>query len=362
MKKPLLYVSLGAMLAVAAFQFCTAAKQDAVVVPEPTPREELLPRERSTIALFKRAAPSVVYITTLVRRRDVWTSNIYEIPQGAGSGFVWDEQGHIVTNNHVIQNANGAEVTLSDHTTWNAELVGVAPDKDLAVLRIAAPKALLKPLAVGTSHDLEVGQEVLAIGNPFGLDQTLTTGVISALRREITSLTRRPITGVIQTDAAINPGNSGGPLLDSSGRLIGINTQIYSPSGAFAGVGFAVPVDTVRRIVPQLLRYGRVIRAGLGVNIAEDGLAREIGVRGVLILNVPRGSAAAKAGLRGTMRGVGGRPELGDVIVAVEGKPIETLNDLYKRLDPHAVGDTVEITILREGNERRVRIKLQALE
>jgi S1-C subfamily serine protease len=359
MKRSLVLVGLGVLLGFAGLQFCTAAKR--APVPAPAPRADLLPRERTTIALFKKAAPSVVYITSIVRRRDVWSFNIYEIPQGAGSGFVWDDQGHIVTNFHVIQNAERAEVTLADQTSWVAKPVGVAPDKDLAVIKIDAPKELLKPLAIGTSNDLQVGQDVIAIGNPFGLDQTLTKGVISALGREITSLTRRPITGVVQTDAAINPGNSGGPLLDSSGRVIGVNTQIYSPSGAFAGVGFAVPVDTVRRIVPQLIKYGRAIRAGLGVSIAEDYLARQVGVRGVLILDVPRRSAAARAGLRGTRRGIGGRPEIGDVIVAVEDKTVETLNDLYKALDPHSVGDTVSVTVLREGEELQFRIELQAL-
>ncbi len=368
MKQNVALVALGAVLAMAGLQFLTPSKpspdQGIIFAPAekpaaPEPVASL--QESGTIALFKKAAPSVVFITSIVQRRDFWSSNVQEMPQGAGSGFVWDEDGHIVTNLHVIQNANRAEITLADHTTWGAKLVGIAADKDLAVLKIDAPKELLKALAVGTSHDLQVGQDVIAIGNPFGLDQTLTKGVISALGREITSLTRHPITGVIQTDAAINPGNSGGPLLDSSGRLIGVNTQIYSPSGAFAGVGFAVPVDTVRRIVPQLIKYGERIRAGLGVNIAEDTLARQVGVRGVLVLNVPKGSAGAKAGLRGTSRGARGRPELGDVIVGVEGDSVKTLNDLYKALDTHAVGDTVKIKILRGKKELVTEIKLQAL-
>lgn len=192
-----------------------------------------------------------------------------QIPEGTGSGFIWDHAGNIVTNFHVIQNADAAQVTLSDQSSWKARLVGGAPDKDLALLRIDAPADRLRPIPIGSSKDLQVGQKVFAIGNPFGLDQTLTTGVISALGREIESLTRRPIQGVIQTDAAINPGNSGGPLLDSAGRLIGVNTQIYSPSGAFAGIGFAIPVDTVNRFVPELIRYGRVIRPGIGVQVAE---------------------------------------------------------------------------------------------
>jgi len=361
MKRSMALIGLGVVLTLAGLRFSTAAKRTPMALPATAPKVELLPRERSTIALFKKSAPSVVFITSIVLRRDAWNFNITEMPQGAGSGFIWDDQGHIVTNFHVIQQANKANITLADQTTWEATLVGVAADKDLAVLKINAPKELLKPLAIGRSNDLQVGQDVLAIGNPFGLDQTLTKGIISALGREITSLTRRPITGAIQTDAAINPGNSGGPLLDSSGRLIGVNTQIHSPSGAFAGVGFAVPVDTVRRIVPQLIKYGQAIRVGMGVNIAEESLARRIGVRGVLILNVPRGSAGAKAGLRGTRRGARGRPEIGDVIIRVDNSPIESLNDLYKALDSHSIGDRIKLTILREGRELSVKIKLQAL-
>src|SRR5262245_59851892 len=216
-----------------------------------TPRGALNAEERATIALFRQASPSVVYITTVARQRDFFSLNIAEIPQGSGSGFIWDQEGHIITNFHVIQGASGDKVTLADHSVWDAQLVGVAPDHDLAVLSIKAPKNQLRPLALGTSADLEVGQSVFAIGNPFGLDQTLTTGIISALGREINATTGRTIAGVIQTDAAINPGNSGGPLLDSAGRLIGVNTAIFSPSGSYSGIGFAVPVDTVNRIVPQ---------------------------------------------------------------------------------------------------------------
>ncbi|MCZ6452167.1 MAG: trypsin-like peptidase domain-containing protein, partial [Deltaproteobacteria bacterium] len=221
---------------------------------EITPRGKLSVEESLTIALFRKASPSVVNITTLTVRRDVFTLNLLEIPEGTGSGFVWDNAGHIVTNYHVIQNADVAQVTLADQSTLKARRIGVAPDKDLAVLQIDVAKSRLRPIPIGSSNNLRVGQKVYAIGNPFGLDQTLTTGVISALGREIESVTRRPIRGVIQTDAAINPGNSGGPLLDSAGRLIGVNTQIFSPSGASVGIGFAIPVDTVNRVVPQLIR------------------------------------------------------------------------------------------------------------
>lgn len=223
--------------------------------------------EAATIDLFEKAVPSVCFITTLNVRQDYWSRNVEEIPSGTGSGFIWDKEGHIITNFHVIQGGDRATVTLSDRKTYDAEIVGVAPDKDLAVLKIKASEAVLKPLPVGTSHDLKVGQYAFAIGNPFGLDQTLTTGVISALGREIKSVNGRAIRDVIQTDAAINPGNSGGPLLDSSGRLIGVNTQIYSPSGASAGIGFSIPVDEVNWVVPDLIKYGEVRRPVLGVSL-----------------------------------------------------------------------------------------------
>ena len=243
-----------------------AALNDSRAAPRAvTARGELFSGEKSTIALFRQASPAVVNITAIGVQRDLFTLNLYQIPQGTGSGFVWDTRGNIITNFHVIQNADTAQVTLADQSNWKARVVGVAPDKDLAVLRIDAPANRLPPIPLGTSKDLQVGQSVFAIGNPFGLDQTLTTGVISALNREIESVTRRPIQGVIQSDAAINPGNSGGPLLDSAGRLIGVNTAIYSPSGASAGIGFAIPVDTVNRIVPELIRSGKVTRPGLGV-------------------------------------------------------------------------------------------------
>ena len=239
-----------------------------------TPRSDLRAEEKSNITLFKQASPSVLNITAIGMQSDLFTLNHYQIPQGTGSGFIWDNSGNVITNFHVIQNADAAQVTLADQSNWKARVVGVAPDKDLAVLRIDAPANRLQAIPIGTSKDLQVGQSVFAIGNPFGLDQTLTTGVISALNREIESVTRRPIQGVIQSDAAINPGNSGGPLLDSAGRLIGVNTAIYSPSGASAGIGFAIPVDTVNRIVTELIRCGKVIRPGLGMQIADEQIAQ----------------------------------------------------------------------------------------
>ncbi|MBI4347455.1 MAG: trypsin-like peptidase domain-containing protein [Elusimicrobia bacterium] len=341
-----------------------AAALAAKTIPPPrpvTPRGPLLAQEQATIEMFRRANESVAYITTLVVQQDIFSLDVFEIPRGAGSGFVWDDQGHIVTNYHVIQGASSAQVTLADHSKWNAQLIGVAPDKDLAVLKIDAPAAKLKPLAVGTSKDLQVGQSAFAIGNPFGLDQTLTTGVISALGREVKSPIGVPIRGVVQTDAAINPGNSGGPLLDSAGRLIGVNTAIYSPSGAYAGIGFAVPIDTVNRYVPQLIAYGKVARPGFGVNIAEDTVAKRIGVEGVLLINVARGSAAAKAGLRGTRRDYDGEIILGDVIVALDGKVIKDSEDLYRFLEQKQPGDVVAVTVLRDKKRVTANVKLQEL-
>jgi S1-C subfamily serine protease len=326
------------------------------------PRGDLDPDEKKTIALFRQLSPSVVYITTIARRRDVFSLNQFEIPQGSGSGFIWDQDGHIITNFHVLQGASGAKVTLADHSEWDAQLLGVAPDHDLAVLSIEAPARQLPPIPIGTSADLQVGQRVYAIGNPFGLDQTLTTGIISALGREITSVTNRTITGVIQTDAAINPGNSGGPLLDSAGRLIGVNTAIYSSSGANAGIGFAVPVDTVNRIVPQLLRSGQIVRPGVGVRIADDATANRLGVRGVLIIQVDPSSAAAAAGLRGTRRNEQGRLILGDIIVGIDAREVNSVGDLQDALDQHAVGDKVQVAILRDNRRLTVPIVLQALQ
>jgi S1-C subfamily serine protease len=327
-----------------------------------TARGDLAADEQATIALFRNASPSVVYITTLTVKRDVFSLNLFEIPQGTGSGFVWDQEGHIITNFHVIQGASGAKVTLADNSTWDARLVGMAPDQDLAVLFIKAPKNRLQPIPMGTSADLQVGQKVFAIGNPFGLDQTLTTGIISALGREITAATGRTISGVIQADAAINPGNSGGPLLDSASRVIGVNTAIYSPSGASVGIGFAVPVDTVNRVVPQLIRHGRVIRPGLGVRIADDATARRLGLSGVLIIDVGKDSAAAAVGIRGTRREDQGRLVLGDIIVGVEADRVTSLDDLANALDKYKVGDTVTVAVLRDEERLTMPITLQALE
>jgi len=340
-----------------------ASLNDPKALPRPVAaRGELRSEEKLTIALFKQASPAVVNITALGVERDMFTLNLYQIPQGTGSGFVWDTTGNIITNFHVIQNANAAQVTLADQSNWRARVVGVAPDKDLAVLKIDAPANKLQPIPIGTSKELMVGQSVFAIGNPFGLDQTLTTGIISALNREIESVTRRPIQGVIQSDAAINPGNSGGPLLDSAGRLIGVNTAIYSPSGVSAGIGFAIPVDTVNRIVPELIRSGKIVRPGLGVQVADEQIAIRLGVSGVLVIDVMRGSAAARAGLQPTRRDAQGRVILGDVITAVDGRKIDSPNDLFLALEKYKVGDAVNVTSIRDGRTVQSKVVLEAVQ
>lgn len=317
--------------------------------------------ERATIAVFEKAARSVVFIASSAIRRRPWSLNLFEVPQGAGTGFVWSREGHIVTNFHVVYRADAITVTMADGSDYEARVVGIDPDHDLAVLQILASRDQLVPIEVGSSQNLRVGQKVLAIGNPFGLDHTLTTGVVSALGRTIKSLTDRTIEGVIQTDAAINPGNSGGPLLDSAGRLIGINTQIVSPSGVFAGIGFAVPVDTINRIVPELIKHGRVIRPGLGVSLIQDSVARRWAIKGVVIGQVAEGSAAMRAGLQGVRINAAGRIELGDVITRVDGEPVEVVDDLMVILDRHRVGDHVSVEYARDGRRREVTVTLQAL-
>ncbi|HET97376.1 MAG TPA: trypsin-like serine protease [Desulfurivibrio alkaliphilus] len=329
---------------------------------EPRPvvaRGDLAEAEKTSIEIFRSSSPAVVFITTIELRRSLFTLNVYELPRGTGSGFIWDQQGHIVTNFHVIEDANRVEVTLADQSSWPGRVVGVAPDKDLAVLRIDAPVDKLTPLPVGQSANLLVGQQVYAIGNPFGLDQTMTSGIVSALGREIRAVTGRTIQGVIQTDAAINPGNSGGPLLDSAGRLIGVNTAIYSPSGGSAGIGFAVPVDVVNRVVPEIIAHGRLIQPGLGVTVAHEQLTRRLGVaEGILIVNIRPGSAAETAGLRGT-RQVAGELVLGDIIIGVAGNRVRTFDDLRNIFDRYRVGDEVELTIIRGGQPRSLWVVLE---
>jgi S1-C subfamily serine protease len=324
-------------------------------------RGDLAEDEKNTIELFESASESVVYITSIELRRSFFSLNIYEIPQGTGSGFIWDKDGRIVTNYHVIEDASRVEVTLADHSAWKATVVGVAPDKDIAVIQISAPADKLRPIIIGESQNLRVGQKVFAIGNPFGLDQTMTTGIVSALGREIESVTGRTIQDVIQTDAAINPGNSGGPLLDSAGRLIGVNTSIYSPSGASAGIGFAVPVDIINRVVPEIIKYGRVIRPGLGVTIANDRIAQRLDIKGVLLINIQPDSAAEAAGLRGT-RSIQNEIILGDIIESVNDEPISSYDDLRNEFDKYRIGEEVSLGIVRHDKKINIAVTLEKVE
>ena len=327
-----------------------------------TPRGDLTADEKLTIDLFERSKRSVVYISTSERVRDLWTRNVHSIPRGTGSGFVWDEQGHIITNFHVIAGASEARIRLNDGRDYPASLVGASMFHDLAVLKIAVPSNKPPALPVGTSHDLRVGQRVYAIGNPFGLDWSLTTGIVSALDRSLDN-DNVTIEHLIQTDAAINPGNSGGPLLDSAGRLIGMNTAIYSPSGASAGVGFAVPIDTVNRVAPALIAHGKYVRPSLGIEFDDDLnnlLRARLGVDGVFVLKVAPDGPAAAAGIRAAKieRGVSLTP--GDVILAIGDKPVSTVPRLQARLDDFNPGDRIHLEILREGKTVKVELMLAA--
>ncbi|KAG2485564.1 hypothetical protein HYH03_015729 [Edaphochlamys debaryana] len=412
--------------AVAAVASVSLLAGSALVVPgTAVGRPRLTQEEQLTIDIFKKSTPSVVNVTNLAIKRDAFTTNLLELPQGQGSGFIWDTNGHVVTNYHVIQDASDIKVTLSDGEEFSAKVVGVDPDKDIAVLQIGSlgpgpeatgdgaekPQKLLggapegpgraqagpeggaiesdlavtterdkavpivaavppptqaskidaPPLALcSSSADLVVGQKVYAIGNPFGLDHTLTTGVVSGTGREIQSISGRPIQDVIQTDAAINPGNSGGPLLDSGGCLIGINTAIYSPTGANNGVGFAIPVDIVRGSVTQIITYGKVTRPVLGISFAPDQSSEALGIKGILVLSAREGGPAWKAGLQGSKRDEYGRLVLGDIITAVNGSKIKTSSDLYRVLDKSDVGDTLKMTILRENSTLEVDVTLEA--
>jgi S1-C subfamily serine protease len=339
------------------------------IVPPPTAPATIPPLssdartedERNTIGVFRAAARSTVFVTEKQMVVDFFRGQV-EVPAGSGTGFVWDTAGNIVTNFHVVKDARSLTVTLQDHKSFPATIVGVEPKKDIAVLHIDAPKESLSPIALpDKSHRIEVGEKAIAIGNPFGLDQTLTTGIVSALGREVQGIGGVSIRDMIQTDAAINPGNSGGPLLDSGGRLIGMNTLIYSRSGASAGIGFAVPVTAIMRVVPQILKTGRAEQIGIGIQIdPAHRLEQRAGIRGVVVLNVVRGGPAEKAGLRGIEQGPSGI-KLGDVIVAIGNERVEDYDDLYNTLDLHHAGERVEVTILREGKQQKVPIDLVAL-
>ena len=326
-----------------------------------TPRGPLTADERVTIDVFEKAKRSVVYISTAERVRDLWTRNVRSIPRGTGSGFVWDDQGDVITNYHVIAGASEARIRLSDGRDYPATLVGASIFHDLAVLRINVPSSPPPPLPIGTSHDLRVGQRVYAIGNPFGLDWTLTTGIVSALDRALDNEDGNTIEHLIQTDAAINPGNSGGPLLDSAGRVIGMSTAIYSPSGASAGIGFAVPIDTINRVAPALIAYGRYTRPTLGIGTDEDVndfLTSHLGVRGVYVLKVAPNGPAAHAGLRPARLTRDGAVVPGDIIVAVGGQPVASVARLDARLDDFRPGERVRLDIMRDGRRTSVEATL----
>ncbi len=328
-----------------------------------TPRGELAADEQAIIQIFEQASPSVVFISTRQRVVSPWTRNVLSVPRGTGSGFVWDDLGHVVTNNHVIENSSEATVRLNDGRSYSAVLVGTSPVHDLAVLRINVPFNRPPPVPVGTSSDLKVGQKVFAIGNPFGLDYTLTSGIVSALDRSLEAEDGTSIEHLIQTDAAINPGNSGGPLLDSAGRLIGINTAIYSPSGTYAGIGFAVPVDTVNRVVPQLIARGKYIGPSLGISVDADinrALTEQLDIQGVLVITVEPGSAAEAAGLRETQLDGRGNVIPGDVILAIDGERVDSVPALLSKLDNHRIGDRVTLRVWRSGRELDLSVVLQA--
>ncbi len=327
--------------------------------PRPVePRGALTQEEQSTIALFEKASPAVVHIRTTEVIRSPFSFQIREEFTGTGSGFLWDAEGTIVTNFHVIKDASRAFVTLADGTSLEAALIGAEPLKDIAVLKIDPPESPLPVIPLGTSSDLKVGQNVYAIGNPFGLDHTLSTGIISGLDREIIGIAGNRIRQVIQIDAAINPGNSGGPLLDSAGRLIGMNTAIKSPNGASAGIGFAVPVDTMRRVVTALIRDGEVPHAALGLSVLPSRWSRARGIPGLVISDVEPQSAAAAAGLQPARQSRRGRIALGDLLLALDGAPLHSEEELALALASFDPGDKVRLTINREGKELEVWVTL----
>ena len=317
-------------------------------------RGPLSDAERANIELFERVSPSVVQVAARSA-----AANPLDEDEGAGAasgtGFVWDSSGHVVTNNHVVQNGSEVAVRFASGEVAQAEIIGVAPNYDLAVLRIKNARQLPPPVALGSSNDLKVGQLAFAIGNPFGLDQSLTSGMISALKRRLPTSSGREISNVIQTDTSINPGNSGGPLLDSAGRLIGVNTAIISPSGSSAGIGFAVPADIVNRIVPELIKNGRVPTPGIGIVAASEAVATRLGVEGVIVVRTAPGSPAERAGIRGVNFGSGA---IGDVIVQADGKPVHRLSDLTDQLEQVGAGKSVRIGVKRGSETRDVNVDI----
>ncbi|QTR50319.1 S1C family serine protease [Candidatus Thiothrix anitrata] len=354
--KSLIWFGLGAVLLVLLAQPLWQSSDEGKSRPIAA-RGDLADDEQATIDIFNQNSPSVVYITTVDQVLNIWTRDVSEIPSGTGTGFVWDESGHIVTNNHVIEGKKTAKVRLSDQRVFDAVVAGVSAEHDLAVLKLQNTDDAPPPVTIGTSADLQVGQKVFAIGNPFGLDHTLTSGIISALGRSIDSdEDGSRMAGLIQTDAAINPGNSGGPLLDSAGRVIGVNVAIYSPSGASAGIGFAIPVDVVNRVVPRLVKDGRYTRPVLGITL-DDSVSRAINqkldTQGVLVLEVAPATPAAVAGVRGTQVDARGELLLGDIIQAIDGKPVTSADELTMLLDQYAPRSNVVVSLLRDGKTRQ---------
>jgi S1-C subfamily serine protease len=324
-------------------------------------RQMLLESEQNTINVFENSVSSVVNVSNLrIARRGWFDFDPMTIPAGNGSGFVWDDQGHIVTNFHVIASGDSFLVSFhADPKQYEAVLVGAEPRKDVAVLKLKERPKNLKPVSLGESNSLRIGQKAMAIGNPFGLDHTITEGIISATNRKIQGIGNVRIHGMIQTDASINPGNSGGPLFDSSGRVIGVNTMIFSSSGTSAGVGFAVPIDTIKLIVPQLIEHGKVIRPGLGIGVLPDHARRRFGIeRGIVITTLDPSGGAAQAGLQGLNQDRRGRLHIGDVVISIDGKPVDSFDDIYHVLENYKIGDTVEVTYIRDRKERKTKVRL----
>lgn len=323
---------------------------------------QLLESEKRTIHIYHETVPSVVNVSN-IRVADNFFYGKVEVPQGAGTGFVWDNQGHIVTNFHVVQGGDIFIITFhNDKKQYKAKVVGVAPTKDIAVLKLEDAPKNLKSIKVGTSKDLLVGQTAMAIGNPFGLDHSVSKGIISALGRKIDGIAGVKIHEMIQTDAAINQGNSGGPLINTSGELIGMNTMIFSTSGSSSGLGFAVPVDTIKRITPQLIKHGRVIRPGLGIGVLDDQIKqRYFDKEGAAISFVDPEGAAAKAGLRGMLKDRYGQIYLGDVITKIEGEKVKSKDDIFHALEKFKIGDTIKVEYVRENKTKSTNIKLQEL-
>jgi S1-C subfamily serine protease len=324
---------------------------------------DLMEVETKTIEIYRRAVPSTVNVSNIKLARNFFQGEV-EVPQGAGSGWVWDDQGHIITNYHVVQGGSRFVVTFfNDPKQYQAKLVGTAMEKDVAVLKLEQMPSKLVPTQLGSSKELLVGQYSFAIGSPFGLDYTLTSGVISALGRKIDGIGGVKISDMIQTDAAINMGNSGGPLLDSKGRLIGMNTVIFSTSGSSAGLGFAVPVDTIKLIAPQIIKHGKVIRPGLGIGIVPESMkVRVLGdEKGIVISHVDEKGSAAKAGLRGMTQDRYGRVYLGDIILSIDGVEVNNLDDIYQVLERHKIGDTLEVKYRRQEKILTAKVRLQAL-